>query len=82
MVPHHYEVHPGKPPCSLRGCFARAKRAGRLGVVEPVFANICVQKRMHRFMLRSKLKVDVQWPRTRFALVHNIGKIQAFGAIH
>ncbi len=61
MVRHHYEVHPGKPPCPLRGCFARAKRAGRLGVVEPVFANICVQKRMHRFTLRSKLKVDVQW---------------------
>ena len=56
--------------------------ARRLGVVEPVFANICVQKRMTRFTLRTKLKVDVQWPRTRFALVHNIGKIQAFGTLH
>lgn len=45
----------------------------RLGIVEPVFSNICVQKRMHRFTLRSKLKVDVQW--RLFALVHNIGKI-------
>jgi transposase len=54
--------------------------ARRLGIVEPVFANICVQKRMHRFTLRSKLKVDVQW--RLFALVHNIGKIHTFGAIH
>jgi transposase len=54
--------------------------ARRLGIVEPVFANICVQKRMHRFTLRSKRKVDVQW--RLFALVHNIGKIHTFGAIH
>ena len=53
--------------------------ARRLGIVEPVFANICVQKRMHRFTLRSKLKVDVQW--RLFALVHNIGKIHIFGAL-
>ena len=54
--------------------------ARRLGIVEPVFANICVNKRMNRFTLRSKTKVDVQW--RLFALVHNIGKIQAFGALH
>jgi len=53
--------------------------ARRLGIVEPVFSNICVQKRMHRFTLRSKLKVDVQW--RLFALVHDIGKIHTYGAI-
>jgi hypothetical protein len=52
------------------------------GVVEPVFANICMHKHMNRFTLRTKTKVDVQWTRTRFALVHNIGKIHTFGAIH
>jgi hypothetical protein len=51
-----------------------------LGIAEPVFANICVQKRMNRFTLRTKLKGDVQW--RLFALVHNIGKIQAFGTLH
>jgi transposase len=51
--------------------------ARRLGIVEPVFANICVQKHMNRFTLRTKSKVDVQW--RLFALVHNIGKIQTFG---
>jgi len=54
--------------------------ARRLGIVEPVFANICVLKRMNRFTLRTKLKVDVQW--RWFALVHNIGKIHTLGAIH
>jgi transposase len=53
--------------------------ARRLGIVEPVFANICVHKRMHHFTLRSKSKVDVQW--RLFALVHNIGKIHTFGAL-
>ena len=53
--------------------------ARRPGIVEPVFANICVQKRMNRFTLRSKLKVDVQW--RLFALVHNIGKIHSFGTL-
>jgi hypothetical protein len=53
--------------------------ARRLGSVEPVFANICVHKRMNRFTLRNKSKVDVQW--RLFALVHNIGKIHTFGAL-
>ena len=34
--------------------------ARQLGIVEPVFANICVHKHMNRFTLRSKAKVDVQ----------------------
>jgi transposase len=54
--------------------------ARRLGIVEPVFANICVHKHMNRFTLRSKSKVDVQW--RLFALVHNIGKICTFGTLH
>lgn len=54
--------------------------ARRLGIVEPVFANICVHKRMHRLTLRSKRKVDIQW--RLFALVHNIGKIHTFGTLH
>ena len=53
--------------------------ARRLGIVEPVFANICIHKRMNRFTLRTKLKVDVQW--RLFALVHNIGKIHTCGAL-
>jgi hypothetical protein len=50
--------------------------ARRLAIVEPVFANIRVQKRLDHFTLRSKAKVDVQWK--LFALVHNIGKIHHY----
>lgn len=54
--------------------------ARRLGIVEPVFANICVQKHMNRFTVRTKRKVDVQW--RLFVLVHNIGKIHVFGTLN
>jgi transposase len=54
--------------------------ARRLAIVEPVFANIRVQKRLDRFTLRTKAKVDVQW--RLFALVHNIGKIHTYGLVH
>jgi hypothetical protein len=51
--------------------------ARRLAIIEPVFANIRVQKHLDHFTLRSKTKVDVQWK--LFALVHNIGKIHHYG---
>jgi hypothetical protein len=77
--------------------------ARRLAIVEPVFANLCVHKRMHRcvqarvvsrlaeaadnsclhthrFTLRSKRKVDVQWH--LYALVHTIGKIHTSGLLN
>lgn len=54
--------------------------ARRLAIVEPVFANICVHKHMNRFTLRTKRKVDVQW--RLYAIVHNIGKIHAFGRLN
>jgi len=54
--------------------------ARRLAIVEPVFANIRVQKRLDRFTLRTKSKVDVQW--RLFALIHNIAKIHNFGSLY
>jgi hypothetical protein len=57
----------------------KAIYARRLAIVEPVFANIRVHKRLDRFTLRSKAKVDVQWK--LFAAVHNIGKIMKYGLI-
>ena len=44
----------------------------RLGLIEPVFANITCCKGMDRFTLRSQRKVMVQW--LLYCLVHNIGK--------
>jgi hypothetical protein len=45
----------------------------RFATVEPVFGNIRHNKRMNRFTLRSKTKVDGQWK--LFCLVHNIEKL-------
>ncbi len=49
----------------------------RLAIIEPVFANIRSQKRLDRFALRTKEKVNIQW--MLFALVHNIEKIAHYG---
>ena len=45
----------------------------RMAIVEPVFANIRTQKRMDRFTLRGKVKVNIQW--MLYSMVHNIEKI-------
>ena len=49
----------------------------RLGIVEPVFGNIRTCKRMDRFTLRGRIKVNIQW--MLYCLVHNIEKIMNFG---
>lgn len=48
----------------------------RMAIVEPVFANIRTQKRMDRFTLRGKIKVNIQW--MLYCMVHNIGKIMNY----
>lgn len=47
----------------------------RMGVVEPVFANIRHNYGLDWFSLRGREKVDTQWK--LFCMVHNIGKIVA-----
>ncbi len=49
----------------------------RIGIVEPVFANIRVHKGMDRFSFRGKIKVNIQW--LLYCLVHNIEKIANYG---
>ena len=49
----------------------------RMAIVEPVFANIRTHKRLDRFTLRGKIKVNIQW--MLFCMVHNIGKIANYG---
>jgi hypothetical protein len=49
----------------------------RLGIVEPVFGNIRACKKMDRFTLRGKTKVNIQWK--LYCLVHNIEKILNYG---
>jgi len=55
----------------------RARYAHRFGTVEPVFANVCYNKRLARFTLRGQRKVDGQWK--LFCLVHNIEKLARHG---
>lgn len=49
----------------------------RLATAEPVFAHIRATKRLNRFTLRGKRKVDLQWK--LYCLVHNIAKIHRYG---
>ena len=49
----------------------------RLAIAEPVFANIRINKRLDRFTLRGKVKVNIQW--LMYCLVHNIEKIMNYG---
>ena len=45
----------------------------RMAIVEPVFANLRIHKRLDRFTLRGKIKVNIQW--MLYCMVHNIEKI-------
>ena len=51
----------------------------RMSVVEPVFANMGTQKKLNKFSLRSKKKVQGQW--RLYCMVHNIEKIMNYGSM-
>jgi transposase len=55
----------------------RYQYSRRLGIVEPVFANLCAAKGLKRFSHRGKKKVNTQW--LLYCLVHNIGKVHRYG---
>ena len=46
--------------------------AYRIQIIEPVFANITYCKRLDRFTLRGKEKVNAQWQ--LYCIMHNLGK--------
>lgn len=45
----------------------------RIGIVEPVFANMCIHKKFNRFLLRGREKVKIEW--MLGCMVHNLEKI-------
>lgn len=55
----------------------KRKYEKRLGMVEPVFANIRIQKGLDRFTLRGRVKVNIQW--LLYCMVHNIEKLAGRG---
>jgi transposase len=59
---------------SITGRFFYSRR---MGIVEPVFGNIRATRGLNRFTLRGKTKVNIQW--MLYCIVHNIGKIHAYG---
>lgn len=57
--------------------YSRSIYSKRMGTVEPVFGHIRGTKKLDRFTLKGKRKVNNQW--LLFCIVHNIGKISRFG---
>jgi transposase len=55
----------------------RSVYSRRMGTVEPVFGHIAGTKKLNRFTLRGKNKVNNQW--LLFCMVHNIEKIRKYG---
>jgi hypothetical protein len=53
------------------------KKSARGAVAEPVFANLRTHKRLDRFTLRGKAKVNIQW--LLYCMIHNIEKITNYG---
>jgi hypothetical protein len=51
----------------------------RLAIVELVFANIRINKRLDRFTLNGRVTVNIQW--LMYCLVHNIEKIPNYGLV-
>jgi transposase len=57
----------------------RRRYGRRFATVEPVFGNLRHNKRLNRFTLRTRRKVDTQWK--LYCLVHNIEKLMNYGTI-
>jgi len=55
----------------------RRQYSKRIAIVEPVFGNIRSCKKMDRFTLRGRVKVNIQW--LLYCVVHNIEKIMNYG---
>jgi transposase len=71
-------VHTARMKDKIDSPRGRAIYARRLGTVEPIFAHLR-GRGLHRFTLRRRRKVDVQWK--LYCLVHNIHKIRRYGTI-
>jgi transposase len=73
------ETYSAKMKRKIDSELGRHRYGQRLGIVEPVFANIRSTHRLDRFSHRGRRKVTTQWQ--LFCLVHNIGKMQRHAAL-
>lgn len=71
------ESHTDRMKVKIDSDTGRAMITRRFATVEPVFGNLRGNKRLDRFTLRGKRKVDGQWK--LYCLVHNIEKLAHHG---
>ena len=74
---HPRETHTMRMKARIDSAIGREQYGRRFATVEPVFANLRHNKRLDRFTLRGRTKVDGQWK--LFCLVHNIEKLANAG---
>jgi hypothetical protein len=74
-----HESHIDRMKTKIDSDLGKAMITRRFATVEPVFGNLRNNKRLDRFILRGRRKVDGQWK--RYCLVHNIEKLanQGYG---
>ena len=71
------ETHTTRMQQRLDTPAGREQYGQRFGTVEPVFGNLRYNKRLDRFTLRGRTKVNGQW--LLFCLVHHIEKLAHTG---
>jgi hypothetical protein len=69
--------HVAEMKARLDSAAGRQLYGARFATVEPVFGNLRANKRLDRFTLRGRAKVDAQWK--LYCLVHNIEKLANAG---
>ena len=74
---HKPESHTERMKRRLDSDEGRRRYGQRFATVEPVFGNIRHNKRLNRFTLRGRKKVDTQWK--LYCMVHNIEKLAHYG---
>ncbi|WP_407276523.1 transposase [Halothiobacillus sp. DCM-1] len=72
-----HETHTDRMKHKIDSAAGKAMITRRFATVEPVFGNLRYNKRLDRFTLRSKSKVDVQWK--LWCMMHNIEKLGHHG---
>ena len=70
-------THTARMKARIDSSTGREQYGQRFATVEPVFANLRHNKRLDRFTLRGRVKVNAQWQ--LYCLVHNIEKLANAG---
>lgn len=72
-----FETHTDRMKVKIDSDLGRQMITRRFATVEPVFGNLRNNKRLDRFTLRGRHKVDGQWK--LYCLVHNVEKLAHHG---